>query len=98
MGMADSGITAKTLLRDRHIATSDHIKGLFRAFSKRDDPALITVANDLIVEEKQKGHSILARDLENILSNGTAEIKTTRFRVVQTSINREARRDSVDNG
>ncbi len=52
------------------MATSDHIKGLFRAFSKRDDPAFLAVANDLIVEEKQKGHPILARDLESILSNG----------------------------
>ncbi len=52
------------------MATSDHIKAIFKAFARRENGLFIQAARDLISEEKQKGHTLLARDLERILSNG----------------------------
>lgn len=55
---------------ERIMATSDHLKGLLRAFSKRDDETFLNVAQALIMEEQQKGHALLAKDLHRILNNG----------------------------
>lgn len=52
------------------MATSDHIKALFKAFTRKDNGLFIQAARELIGEERQKGHALLARDLERILSNG----------------------------
>ena len=52
------------------MATSDHIKALFKAFTRKDNGLFIQAARELIGEEKQKGHALLAKDLERILSNG----------------------------
>ncbi len=52
------------------MATSDHIRALLRAFTKRDDPAFLDAAKELIAEEQQKGHKLLAEDLSRILHNG----------------------------
>jgi len=53
------------------MAHSDHLKALLRAFAKRDDPAFMIAAHKLIAEEQQKGHTLLSKDMERILSNGT---------------------------
>ncbi len=52
------------------MATSDHIKAIFKAFAGRENGLFIQAARDLINEERQKGHTLLAKDLERILSNG----------------------------
>ncbi len=52
------------------MATSDHVKALIRSFMRRDDSAFMTAAHYLIAEERERGHSLLAADLEALLSNG----------------------------
>jgi len=52
------------------MTTSDHIRALIRSFVKRNDSAFITAVHYLIAEEREKGHCLLARDLEKILANG----------------------------
>jgi len=51
------------------MATSDHIKALFRAFGRQDERSFLEAAKGLVAEERQKGHNLLAADLERILSN-----------------------------
>jgi SpoVK/Ycf46/Vps4 family AAA+-type ATPase len=52
------------------MATADHLRALLRAFMRRDDAAFVSGARVLISEEAQKGHRLLAEDLERILANG----------------------------
>lgn len=52
------------------MATSDHIKALLKSFIRRDDSAFLTAAHYLIAEEREKGHNLLAKNLEGILANG----------------------------
>ncbi len=52
------------------MATSDHIKALFKAFTRKDNGLFIQAARELIGEEREKGHALLAKDLERILFNG----------------------------
>ena len=54
------------------MATSDYIKGLFRAFTKKDESAFLRTAKELIAEEHQKGHKLLAQDLSRIINNGSS--------------------------
>lgn len=51
------------------MATSDHMKALLRAFTQQDSADFMAAAKELIAEERQKGHNLLAADLERILSN-----------------------------
>jgi len=51
------------------MATSDHVKALLRAFAQQDSADFMAAAKELIAEERQKGHNLLAADLERILSN-----------------------------
>lgn len=55
------------------MATSDHIKALLRAFTRRDDAGFLNAAKALIGEEEQKGHTLLAKDLSRILNNGSTQ-------------------------
>ena len=59
------------------MATSDHIKGLLRAFTRREDGAFLDAARALIAEELQKGHRLLADDLSRIVNNGAPRPVTT---------------------
>ena len=54
------------------MATSDYIKALFRAFTKKDESAFLRTAKELIAEEHQKGHKLLAQDLSRIINNGSS--------------------------
>jgi uncharacterized protein YehS (DUF1456 family) len=55
------------------MARADLLKKLFTGYQRRDDQAFRQAAEDLIVEERKKQHSILANELERILRNGHAE-------------------------
>jgi SpoVK/Ycf46/Vps4 family AAA+-type ATPase len=51
---------------------SNHIKAIFRAFANRDDAAFKMAADELIAEERQRGHGLLADDLRRALNNGSS--------------------------
>ncbi|MGD0499075.1 MAG: ATP-binding protein [Bryobacteraceae bacterium] len=55
------------------MARADLLKKLFVGYQRRDDPAFRQAAEELIVEERKKQHSILANELERILRNGYSE-------------------------
>jgi len=55
------------------MARADLLKKLFAGYQRRDDQAFRQAAEDLIVEERKKQHSILANELERILRNGHSE-------------------------
>lgn len=55
------------------MARADLLKKLFTGYQRRDDQAFRQAAEELIVEERKKQHSILANELERILRNGHAE-------------------------
>jgi SpoVK/Ycf46/Vps4 family AAA+-type ATPase len=52
---------------------ADLLKKLFAGYQRRDDQAFRQAAEELIVEERKKQHSILANELERILRNGHSE-------------------------
>ncbi len=66
-----------SILKDREpvrqMARADLLKKLFTGYQRRDDQAFKQAAEELIVEERKKQHSILANELERILRNGHAE-------------------------
>ena len=55
------------------MARADLLKKLFTGYQRRDDQAFKQAAEELIVEERKKQHSILANELERILRNGHSE-------------------------
>jgi SpoVK/Ycf46/Vps4 family AAA+-type ATPase len=55
------------------MARADLLKKLFTGYQRRDDQAFRQAAEELIVEERKKQHSVLANDLERILRNGHAD-------------------------
>ena len=55
------------------MARADLLKKLFTGYQRRDDQAFRQAAEELIVDERKKEHSILANELERILRNGHSE-------------------------
>jgi SpoVK/Ycf46/Vps4 family AAA+-type ATPase len=55
------------------MARADLLKKLLAGYQRRDDPAFRQAAEELIVEERKKQHSVLANELERILRNGQSE-------------------------
>jgi SpoVK/Ycf46/Vps4 family AAA+-type ATPase len=51
--------------------SGDALKKLFKSHKQMDDEGFYSAAMELINEEKQKKHNVLARDLQKILENGT---------------------------
>jgi SpoVK/Ycf46/Vps4 family AAA+-type ATPase len=51
--------------------SGDTLKKLFKSHKQMDDDGFYSAAMQLINEEKQKKHNVLARDLQKILENGT---------------------------
>lgn len=52
------------------MATGEILRKLFRSFSQNEREVFHAAAMELIQEEKNKNHTLLARDLEKILQNG----------------------------
>lgn len=52
------------------MARADLLKKLFTGYQRRDDQAFRQAAEELIVDERKKQHSVLANELERILRNG----------------------------
>lgn len=48
----------------------DLLKQLFRNYKSSDNPSFEAVAQQIIAEEQQKNHHVLANDLQRILANG----------------------------
>ena len=71
------------------MATSDHIRTLFRAFRKRDDPAFLDAAKALISEEQAKGHRLLAEDLQRLLNNGAAIGRVANYQPHEVPMDKE---------
>lgn len=51
------------------------LRKLFRSFSRNEREEFLAAANELIEEEKNKNHILLARDLEKLLHNGNGYTK-----------------------
>jgi SpoVK/Ycf46/Vps4 family AAA+-type ATPase len=52
------------------MASGDSLKKLFKSFKQLDNEGFYSAAFELINQEKQKKHNVLARDLQKILENG----------------------------
>lgn len=52
------------------MASGELLKRLFTSYKHRDDEAFRAAAMQIIAEEQQKNHNVLARDLRRILENG----------------------------
>jgi hypothetical protein len=46
------------------------LRQLFRNYKGSDNPGFEAVAQQIIAEERQKNHHVLANDLQRILANG----------------------------
>lgn len=55
------------------MARGDILRKLFKSFSSNDREGFYAVAIQLIEEEKQKNHILLAHDLEKLLKNNTSQ-------------------------
>jgi SpoVK/Ycf46/Vps4 family AAA+-type ATPase len=61
--------------------TGDHLRQLFRGYSRRDDEMFRAAAESLIDDERLKNHRLLAEDLERLLRNGSRNAGTTADRL-----------------
>jgi len=52
------------------MARGDLIKEMFRSYKAGDSAAFLDAANEIIVEERKKHHTILANELTRIIDNG----------------------------
>ncbi len=52
------------------MASGDLLKRLFASYRRGDSKEFFTAAQELIAEEEQRNHHVLARDLQKILDNG----------------------------
>ena len=52
------------------MSRGDLLKKIFRSYKSRSDEAFLEAANEIIQEERQKHHLILANELSKILENG----------------------------
>ncbi|MEA5516592.1 AAA family ATPase [Nodularia sp. UHCC 0506] len=57
------------------MARGEIIRKLFRSFSRNEREEFLAAANELIEEERNKNHILLARDLEKLLDNGNGYTK-----------------------
>lgn len=57
------------------MARGEIIRKLFRSFSRNEREEFLAAANELIEEERNKNHILLARDLEKLLQNGNGYTK-----------------------
>lgn len=55
------------------MARGDLLRKLFRSFSHNEREAFYAAATELIEEERQKNHTLLAKDLERLLHNGNGK-------------------------
>ncbi len=58
------------------MARADLLRKLFASYQKADDAAFRAVASEIIEEERKKHHTILANDLQRILSNGVRTLNS----------------------
>lgn len=73
------------------MASGDLIKRLFSSYRKGDSKGFYNAAQDLISEEEQRNHHVLARDLQKILENGNGRPTSSvhRFDLEQIPQDRE---------
>ena len=57
------------------MARGETLRKLFRSFSRNEREEFLAAAMELIEEEKNKNHILLARDLEKLLQNGNGYTK-----------------------
>lgn len=60
------------------MARSDLLKRLFEAYQRRDDRSFRLAANDIIDDERKKHHTLVANELQRILSNGVRSMEALR--------------------
>jgi ATPases of the AAA+ class len=66
-------LNIKLLLQD--MARGETLRKLFRSFSHNERDEFLAAAMEIIQEERNKNHVLLARDLEKLLQNGTEYTK-----------------------
>ncbi|MBD2664527.1 AAA ATPase, central region [Richelia sinica FACHB-800] len=57
------------------MARGEILRKLFKSFSRNEREEFLAAANELIEEERNKNHILLARDLEKLLQNGNGYTK-----------------------
>ena len=57
------------------MARGETLRKLFKSFSRNEREEFLAAAMELIEEEKNKNHVLLARDLEKLLQNGNGYTK-----------------------
>ncbi|MBK1987515.1 ATP-binding protein [Sphaerospermopsis aphanizomenoides BCCUSP55] len=57
------------------MARGEILRKLFKSFSRNEREEFLAAANELIEEERNKNHILLARDLEKLLHNGNGYTK-----------------------
>lgn len=67
-----SGPWLKRPARQPIMSNGDLLKQLFRNYKEHNNLGFETVAQQIIAEERQKNHHVLAGDLQRILANGSA--------------------------
>ena len=67
-----SGPWLKRPPRQPIMSNGDLLKQLFRNYKEHNNLGFETVAQQIIAEERQKNHHVLAGDLQRILTNGSA--------------------------
>lgn len=77
------------------MASGDLLKKLFKSYKQRDDDGFYSAANQIITEEQQKNHNMLARDLQRILENGNGRSVNTNDLRKFESLPRDRERDST---
>ncbi len=73
------------------MSSGDLLKRLFASYRKGDSKEFMVVAEELISEEEQRKHHVLARDLQKILENGNGRSVSSvrRFDFEQLPLDRE---------
>ena len=73
------------------MSSGDLLKRLFSSYRRGDSKEFLNAAQELIAEEEQRNHHVLARDLKKILENGTSRSVSSvrRFDLDQVPQDRE---------
>lgn len=77
------------------MARGDLLKRLFLSYLKRNDDTFHNVAMQIIAEEQKKNHTLLANDLQKILSNSVMNSTTVKPRYDLSSLPKDRERQAL---
>ncbi|MBE9570246.1 MAG: AAA family ATPase [Proteobacteria bacterium] len=77
------------------MARGDLLKKLFLSYLKRNDDTFRNVAMEIIAEEQKKNHTLLANELQKILSNSVMNSTTVKPRYDLSSLPKDRERQAL---